>query len=90
MIDQVGGDPAANGTFKIGNVSRLTFDLFDAATGTVPVSPTGTYTTRRPVELSAPSLRRLRRRPDEGFLPGDGGRCLGHLPRDARLRERRG
>ena len=43
-IDQVGGDPAANGTFKIGNVSRLTFDLFDAATGTIPVSPTGTYT----------------------------------------------
>ena len=44
---------------------------------------------RRPVELSAPPLRRLRRQPDEGFLPGDGGRCLGHLPRDARLRERR-
>jgi hypothetical protein len=43
-IDQVGGDPAANGTFKIGNVSRLTFDLFDAATGMTPVSPTGTYT----------------------------------------------
>ena len=43
-IDQVGGDPAANGTFKIGNVSRFTFDLFDAATGTIPVSPTGTYT----------------------------------------------
>ena len=42
-IDQVRGDPAANGTFKIGNVSRLTFDLFDAATGTIPVSPTGTY-----------------------------------------------
>jgi hypothetical protein len=43
-IDQVGGDPAANGTFKIGNVTRTTFDLFDAATGTTPVSPTGTYT----------------------------------------------
>ena len=43
-IDQVGGDPAANGTFKIGNVSRLTFDLFDKETGTIPVSPTGTYT----------------------------------------------
>jgi len=43
-IDQVGGDPAANGTFKIGHVSRLTFDLFDAATGMIPVSPTGTYT----------------------------------------------
>jgi hypothetical protein len=36
VIDQVGGDPAANGTFKIGNVSPLTFDLFDAATGKVP------------------------------------------------------
>ena len=44
-IDQVGGDPAANGTFKIGNVSRLTFDLFDAATGTTPISPTGRYIT---------------------------------------------
>jgi hypothetical protein len=43
-IDQVGGDPAANGTFKIGNVTRTTFDLFDAATGTTPVAPTGTYT----------------------------------------------
>ena len=43
-IDQVGGDPAANGTFKIGLVSRLTFALFDAETGTIPVSPTGTYT----------------------------------------------
>ena len=43
-IDQVRGDPAANGTFKIGNVSRLTFDLFDAATGTIPVSPSGHYT----------------------------------------------
>ncbi len=42
-IDQVRGDPAANGTFKIGHVSRLTFDLFDAATGTIPVLPTGTY-----------------------------------------------
>ena len=45
IIDQVGGDPAANGTFKIRNVSRLTFDLFDAATGMVPVAPSGTYTT---------------------------------------------
>ena len=44
-IDQVGGDPAANGTFKIGNVSRLTFDLFDAATGTTPIAPSGSYTT---------------------------------------------
>jgi hypothetical protein len=44
LIDQVGGDPAANGTFKIGNVTRNTFDLFDAATGTTPIAPTGTYT----------------------------------------------
>ena len=29
---------AANGTFEIGNVSRLTFDLFDAATDKVPVT----------------------------------------------------
>jgi hypothetical protein len=44
VIDQVTGDNAANGTFKIGNVTRNTFKLFDAATGTTPVSPTGTYT----------------------------------------------
>jgi hypothetical protein len=44
VIDQVGGDPAANGTFKIGNVTRTTFDLFDAVTGTVPVAPSGSYT----------------------------------------------
>jgi hypothetical protein len=44
VIDQVRGDNAANGTFKIGNVTRNTFKLFDAATGTTPVSPTGTYT----------------------------------------------
>ena len=43
-IDQVLGEPSANGTFKIGLVSRLTFALFDAETGTIPVSPTGTYT----------------------------------------------
>jgi len=44
VIDQVGGDLAANNTFKIGNVSQLTFDLFDAATGKVPVAPSGAYT----------------------------------------------
>ncbi len=43
-IDQVRGDLAANGTFKIGNVSRNTFDLFDALNGITPVKPTGTYT----------------------------------------------
>jgi hypothetical protein len=42
-IDQVEGDNAANGTFKIGNVTRDTFELFDAVTGKTPVSPTGTY-----------------------------------------------
>jgi hypothetical protein len=44
VIDQVGGDPAANGTFRVGNVTTNTFDLFDAATGTAPVAPTGSYT----------------------------------------------
>jgi hypothetical protein len=43
VIDQVTGDLAANGTFKIGNVSKTTFDLFDATTGTVPVAPSGSY-----------------------------------------------
>jgi hypothetical protein len=43
-IDQVTGDNAANGTFKIGNVSRTTFDLFDAVTGKTPILPSGTYT----------------------------------------------
>jgi hypothetical protein len=43
LIDQVIGDNAANGTFKIGNVTRNTFELFDAVTGKTPVSPTGTY-----------------------------------------------
>jgi hypothetical protein len=44
VIDQVGGDTAANGTFKVGNASKTTFDLFDAATGTIPVGPNGSYT----------------------------------------------
>ena len=43
VIDQVIGDNAANGTFKIGNVTRNTFELFDPVTGTTPVAPTGTY-----------------------------------------------
>jgi hypothetical protein len=34
----------ANGTFKIGNLTRDTFDLFDAATGTIPIAPSGKYT----------------------------------------------
>ena len=40
-------DPAginANGTFKIGNLTRNTFDLFDAATGTIPIASSGAYT----------------------------------------------
>jgi hypothetical protein len=31
----------ANGTFKIGNLTRDTFDLFDAATGTIPIASSG-------------------------------------------------
>jgi hypothetical protein len=42
-IDQVKGDNADNGIFKIGNVTRNTFELFDAVTGKTPVSPTGAY-----------------------------------------------
>jgi hypothetical protein len=42
-IDQVEGDNAANGTFKVEYVTRDTFELFDAVTGKTPVSPTGTY-----------------------------------------------
>jgi hypothetical protein len=45
-IDQVKGPAGtnANGTFKIGNLTRDTFDLFDAATGTIPIAPSGKYT----------------------------------------------
>src|SRR4029077_683660 len=43
-IDQVKGDLAANGTFKIGNVTSNTFGLFDPLTGTTPISPNGNYT----------------------------------------------
>lgn len=43
VIDQVVGDNAANGTFKIHHVTRNTFDLFDPINGTTPVAPTGTY-----------------------------------------------
>lgn len=44
VIDQVTGDGAANGKFKINNVTSNTFELFDAATGRTPVFPTGDYT----------------------------------------------
>ena len=44
VIDQVTGDNAANGRFKIDNVTSNTFELFDAATGKTPVFPTGDYT----------------------------------------------
>jgi hypothetical protein len=44
VIDQVNGDDAANGRFKINNVTSNTFELFDAATGKTPVFPTGDYT----------------------------------------------
>ena len=43
VIDQVIGDNNANGPFKIGNVTRNTFDLFDPVMGTTPISPSGTY-----------------------------------------------
>jgi len=43
VVDQVIGDTAANGTFKVGNATKTTFDLFDAATGTTPIAPNGTY-----------------------------------------------
>ena len=42
-IDQV-PPPAgtnANGIFKIGNLTRNTFGLFDVATGTIPIAPSG-------------------------------------------------
>jgi len=42
VIDQVNGDKAANGTFKIGTVTRDTFELFDQTTGQ-PVASTGKY-----------------------------------------------
>jgi hypothetical protein len=43
VIDQVIGDNAANGTFKVGNVSRRTFELYDAATGKIQIAPSGDY-----------------------------------------------
>ena len=38
------GHTDVNHTYKIGNVSRTTFDLFDEATGMIPVAPSGSYT----------------------------------------------
>ena len=45
VIDQVKGAAAAaaNGTFKINNVTSYTFELFDAATGKTPIFPSGGY-----------------------------------------------
>lgn len=45
-IDQVAGPAGtnANGTFRIGNVGKTTFDLFDAATGSIPIASSGAYT----------------------------------------------
>ena len=45
VIDQVEGPAGtnANGTFKIGNLTRKTFDLFDKDTGTIPVASSGAY-----------------------------------------------
>jgi hypothetical protein len=45
VIDQV-KDPAgrtANGTFRIGNLTRDTFDLFDATNGITPIRSSGRY-----------------------------------------------
>ena len=42
-IDQVEGDTAANGTFKIRNVTRNTFELFDPTNGTTPIASSGRY-----------------------------------------------
>ena len=44
VIDQVTGNNAANGKFKINNITSNTFELFDAATGTMPIFPSGKYT----------------------------------------------
>jgi hypothetical protein len=43
VIDQVIGDNAANGRFKINNVKSNTFDLFDPINGTTPIAPSGKY-----------------------------------------------
>jgi hypothetical protein len=44
LIDQVNGDNAANGRFKINNVTSNTFELFDPVTGKTPIAPSGRYT----------------------------------------------
>ena len=45
VIDQVKGAAGtnANGTFKIGNLTRDTFDLFDKDKGTIPIPSSGAY-----------------------------------------------
>jgi hypothetical protein len=44
-IDQVlPPESNANGKFKVGNVTKFTFDLFDEATGTIPVQSNGAAT----------------------------------------------
>lgn len=43
VIDSVLGNTAANGTFQVGNVTRTTFELFDAETGKIPVPGNGNY-----------------------------------------------
>jgi hypothetical protein len=43
VIDQVEGDLAANGKFKINNATSITFDLFDPVTGKTPIAPRGDY-----------------------------------------------
>ena len=43
VIDQVIGDDAANGRFKINNVTSNTFDLFDPINGTTPIASSDKY-----------------------------------------------
>jgi hypothetical protein len=50
VIDQVEGDTAANGKFKINNVTSNTFELFDDATGKTPIASNGTYKPKPPAD----------------------------------------
>jgi hypothetical protein len=52
LINQVTGAAgrAANGTFKINNVTSYTFELFDAATGKTPIASSGEYIPKPPAE----------------------------------------
>jgi hypothetical protein len=43
VIDQVNGTTSANGTFKVGNATKTTFELFDLVTNN-PIAGNGAYT----------------------------------------------